>query len=56
MQRKAIKNDRYKTALAESSGYKLIRVWEKDFNTKPDNVKENILNFIKNNINLNIPK
>lgn len=46
MQKKAIENDRYKTALAQSKGYTIIRVWEKDFNENEPTVKKKILEAI----------
>lgn len=46
MQRKNIKNDKYKTALAEGNGFRLLRIWENDFNTKKISTAEKILKFI----------
>lgn len=46
MQRKNMKNDKYKTALAEGNGFRLLRIWENDFNTKKISTAEKILKFI----------
>ena len=43
MQKDAIKNDKYKKGLAETRGYTLIRVWEKDFNENKPGVKKRLL-------------
>lgn len=43
MQRDAIKNDKYKRGLAETRGYTLISVWEKDFNENAPKVKKMLL-------------
>jgi very-short-patch-repair endonuclease len=47
LQKKAILNDKYKTALAESEGYTVIRVWEKDFKKNKGEVKKKILQEVK---------
>ena len=47
MQKKAIKNDLYKTDIANARGYTLIRVWEKDFNENLPMVKERLLKEVK---------
>lgn len=47
MQKKAIENDKHKKILAESFGYKLIRVWEKDFKENPNEVLKYIKSKIK---------
>lgn len=42
MQQESIKNDQYKTALAEAHGYKLIRIWEYDFRNDQKGVIEKL--------------
>jgi len=48
VQRDAIINDKYKDELARSCGYRLLRIWEKDFRTNKYLVKNKILDFVNN--------
>ena len=43
MQKKNMRNDKFKDKLAAANGYKLIRIWENDFNSNPNEVKERLL-------------
>lgn len=47
MQKKNMINDRKKTALAFSEGFLLIRIWEKDFRKKPEEVKNRIQEIVQ---------
>jgi very-short-patch-repair endonuclease len=46
MQRKNMKNDIFKNKLAEANGYRLLRIWESDFNKKKIETTQKILKFI----------
>ncbi len=46
-QKKARKNDKLKGVLAERAGYELVRIWEKDFNECPEQIKELLLHKLK---------
>lgn len=46
MQRRNMKNDIYKNKLAEANGYRLLRIWENDFNKKKIETTEKIMKFI----------
>ena len=50
MQRRAVVNDKKKDFLAKEHGYKLIRVWESDFNKNRPMVKLKLLEQINTNI------
>jgi len=43
MQKKNKKNDEFKRKLAQSNGYKLLEVWEEEFNSNPNKIKEYLL-------------
>lgn len=46
IQRKGIKNDKFKTTLAEGNGFRILRVWENDFRTRKHEVVNKVLQFI----------
>lgn len=47
IQKKAKRNDAYKTALAVINGYIIIRIWENDFNNDKSKVKKIILESVQ---------
>ena len=49
MQRRSIKNDLIKNELASKHGYKLLRIWESDFNNDKLGVKKKIKAYLKEN-------
>jgi len=51
MQLTAKNNDLYKNALASSKGYKLLRIWENDFNNNKELVKKKVREFLLLNSN-----
>ena len=52
MQLKNKKNDSYKKILAEANGYKIIYVWEKDYNESKEKVFNYIIYKIKEYLNI----
>lgn len=51
VQKKTVKNDRYKELLAESYGYKILKIWENDYKKDVVETKKKIFEFIKENVN-----